>query len=254
MMFKRWRNRIPQCAILFCAFAFLLLTGTGASADDWNCDNRTKHTLDQTTPINIGQLKLQLRDYRYCGDYDKDFEAAIAEAKEYLRQNVKQVSKPPALVLDIDETSLSNWLEIEQDDFGFIPGGGCTLLPGTTCGDLEWELSARAEALKPTLDLFRTAKDLGVAVFFITGRRDRSDLRAATVKNLKEAGYDGWDGLIMRPIASPGGVTAYKTAERGKIADRYDIILNVGDQASDLDGGKYARKAIKVPNPFYFIP
>jgi acid phosphatase len=65
-------------------------------------------------------------------------------------------------VLEIDETSLSNWLEIEENDFAFIPVGVCTLQPGVACGDQAWELSARAEALKPTLDLFKTAKSLRV--------------------------------------------------------------------------------------------
>jgi acid phosphatase len=33
----------------------------------------------------------------------------------------------------------------------------------------------------------------------------------------------------------------------------YTIILNVGDQASDLFGG-HAGKTFKLPNPFYVIP
>ncbi|HEX3434983.1 MAG TPA: HAD family acid phosphatase [Solirubrobacteraceae bacterium] len=36
-------------------------------------------------------------------------------------------------------------------------------------------------------------------------------------------------------------------------ADGYRIIVNVGDQQSDLDGG-FAQRAFKLPNPFYFIP
>jgi len=42
--------------------------------------------------------------------------------------------------------------------------------------------------------------------------------------------------------------------ERGKIAAQgYTIIVNVGDQQSDLDGG-YAERAYKLPNPFYYLP
>jgi acid phosphatase len=226
---------------------------TVTQALDWNCANR--HTIDPGTPVNIGQLKLVLRDYRYCGDYDKEFASKINEAKVFIQQKAPQTEKP-ALVLDIDETSLSNWLEIEQDDFAFIPGGPCTLQVGNACGDLEWELSARAEALPATLDLFNAAKALNVTVFFITGRPDRSDLRAATIQNLRQAGYEGWHDLFMRPISSPGAsVSDYKTRFRKHIQDdlHYHIIANVGDQQSDLVNG-IADQAFKVPNPFYYIP
>jgi predicted secreted acid phosphatase len=219
----------------------------------WNCADKDKHTLEQTSPVNIGQLKFQLRDYRYCGGYDADFARKITEAMMYIRQRALQVEKP-ALVLDIDETSLSNWLEIEQNDFAYIPSGRCRLQPGTACGDQEWELSARAEALKPTLDLFNAAKSWGVAVFFITGRQDRFDLRVATETNLKRAGYGGWHDLTMRSIASTGSVSDYKSSARRAIEEQgYKIIANVGDQQSDLDGG-FAEKTFRVPNPFYFIP
>ncbi len=33
----------------------------------------------------------------------------------------------------------------------------------------------------------------------------------------------------------------------------YDVILNVGDQVSDLQGG-HADRAVKLPNPMYSIP
>lgn len=224
-----------------------------ASALDWNCASR--HTVDPGEPINIGQLKGVLREYRYCGDYDRDFASKIAEAKAALQDKAAKAENP-ALVLDIDETSLSNWLEIELDDFAFIPGGACTLEGGHACGDTAWELSARAEALSPTLELFNLAKSLNVTVFFITGRPNRPDLKAATVKNLREAGYDGWKELFMRPVSSPGAsVSDYKTRTRKHIQDdlHYHIIVNVGDQHSDLVNG-YADQIFKVPNPFYFIP
>ena len=45
-----------------------------------------------------------------------------------------------------------------------------------------------------------------------------------------------------------------KAAERKKLVDRgYTIIVNMGDQMSDLDGG-FAERTYKLPNPFYFVP
>jgi HAD superfamily, subfamily IIIB (Acid phosphatase) len=167
--------------------------------------------------------------------------------------NTNAPNNPPHNVLEIAVGSLVDFVEqrgITGDHFAYIPSGQCSLQIGTTCGDQEWGLSARTEALKTTLDLFNTAKSLGVTVFFVTGRADRFDLRAATVKNLKEAGYDGWQDLIMRPISSAGPVADYKSSARKAIQDeKYHIILNVGDQQSDLDGG-FADQTFRVPNPF----
>ena len=47
----------------------------------------------------------------------------------------------------------------------------------------------------------------------------------------------------------------YKSGERKKIVDAgYRIILNVGDQRSDLAGSPQAEVSVKLPNPFYYIP
>jgi predicted secreted acid phosphatase len=158
-------------------------------------------------------------------------------------------------VLDIDETSLSNFREILANDFGYIYDGACDVLPKGPCGWHAWLLSARAEAIAPTLALFRAARAKSVAVFFITGRRDDDERRSATVKNLTDAGYEGWAGLSLRPQADDNpSVVPYKSGERAKIAAQgYTIIANIGDQHSDLAGG-FAERAWKLPNPFYFIP
>ena len=69
--------------------------------------------------------------------------------------------KKLALVLDIDETSLSNYDAIQKDNFTF----------GTNS-----QAEATAETgvkIPSTLELFNLAKQNGVAVFFITGRREQ---------------------------------------------------------------------------------
>jgi predicted secreted acid phosphatase len=160
------------------------------------------------------------------------------------------VSKP-AIILDIDETSLSNWPAIAADDFGIIADGKCDGLPKGPCGWRAWQLSAKAPALATTLELFKAATSNGIAVFFITGRNGDIDMRTAT----RDVGYGGWTELIMRPDGSHTASAAdYKAPERAKIAARgFTIIANVGDQKSDLDGG-YAERTFRVPNPFYYVP
>ncbi|MFZ1905632.1 MAG: HAD family acid phosphatase, partial [Steroidobacteraceae bacterium] len=104
-----------------------------------------------------------------------------------------------------------------------------------------------------TLRVFHEAKRLGVGVFFVTGRPEAQ--RAATEKNLRTQGLDGWDGLILRESGQEK-LTAedFKSAERGKIVGRgYRIVLNVGDQWSDLRGTQEAEYSVKYPDPYYFL-
>lgn len=150
-------------------------------------------------------------------------------------------------------TSLSNWTEILANDFGYIPDAPCDALPKGPCGANSWDISGRATALLSTLELFNVARSKSVAVFFITGRKAEVRERLATEATLKNAGYDGWTMLLMRPDGFPNVMT-FKTVMREKIEGLgFTIIANVGDQDSDLVGG-HAERTFKVPNPFYFIP
>ena len=112
----------------------------------------------------------------------------------------------------------------------------------------------RALAIEGTLRLYNEAVKHGVSVFFITGRPQSQE--AATAENLKAAGYHDWAGLALRgPHPLTQKVAEYKSGERAKIvAAGYRIILNMGDQMSDLNGNPQAEFSVKLPNPFYYIP
>lgn len=199
---------------------------------------------------NLTELKTQIYEYQTSGRYARDVTAVLAQAQTHVDQRASQVTKP-AIVLDIDETSLSNWPALLANDFGWIASGPCDLRVGP-CGMAAWTDSAAAPAIPPTLSLFKSARAKNVAVFFITGRSEGS--RAATELNLRRAGFDGWTGLAMRQPNSPTGSAAdFKAPERAKIgALGFTIIANVGDQPSDLAGG-YAERTFLVPNPIYRV-
>ena len=202
-------------------------------------------------PPNLGELKTQLLSYKLYGEYDRELAAVDTQAQAFIDAQASLWPKP-AIVLDIDETSLSNWQEISADDFGYISAGSCTDLPKGPCGALAWDQLAQATAIEPTLALFNYAKAKGIAVFFITGRFEAE--RCATERNLQNAGYSGWAELIMRQTGKSSSVTDYKSGEREKIEQRgYTIIANIGDQPSDLNGG-HSKGAFLLPNPFYRIP
>jgi acid phosphatase len=255
---RRTKEKTRQFAVgrqhaLVAALGLVALAGTLSITRAADCPLAPQLHVPQAPPppLNIDKIKDVLLAYQ-AGDYDGDVAAVFAAARAHVERRAGEVSKP-ALVLDIDETSLSNWSNLKANNFGFIADGACDRLPNGPCGFKAWILQGVAPAIKPALDLFNAAKAKGVAVFFITGRRDRE--RQATLWNLDRAGYEGWAKLVTRPDddAHPT-VEAYKTEERRKLAEAgYTIIATVGDQQSDLDGG-FAECTFKVPNPFYFIP
>lgn len=203
----------------------------------------------ETVP-NLYDAQQSVERYIASGRYDTDFARVVADATAYLESRAKNVTRP-AIVLDIDETSLSNWPAYKVNGWVRIVNGECDLERGP-CGLRAWQANAQSTALKPTLELDRKAKSLGVAVFFITGRP--SNLQEATEKNLRDQGYE-WDQVVLiPPNATFQSAVDFKAPERKKIADRgYTILLTMGDQQSDLSGG-YAERTFKLPNPVYFLP
>ncbi len=205
--------------------------------------------LSQEPAPNLGKLKARLIAYHDCephrGCYETDLNRQSHLAISFLRRRVAHASagEKLALVLDIDETALSNWDEEKQDDFGYIPRDWT-----------DWVDRKQAPAIAGTLRLYNEALKRGVSVFFITGRSaTQADV---TSENLQAAGYDRWAGLALRgPHPATQSVAEYKSGERKKIVEAgYRIILNVGDQMSDLEGNPRAELSVKLPNPFYYVP
>jgi predicted secreted acid phosphatase len=200
--------------------------------------------------LNIDKHKMQLLAYQ-AGNYMDDIALVIADARAYVERRADDV-KNPAVVLDIDETSLSNWENLKDNNFGFIKSGTCTLQPNMACGFDEWISMAQAPAIEPTRTFFNAVRARNISVFFITGRRNSQ--RDATLLNLDHAGFQGWSKLVTRPDDDAAhSIVPFKSGERAKIqAAGYTIIATIGDQESDLAGG-FAECGFKLPNPFYFI-
>ena len=254
---RRTKEKARQFAVgrkhvLATALGLVALAGTLSITRAAACPSETQVRIPPAPEgsLNIDKVKDALLAYQ-AEKYDGDVAAVFAAARAYVEGRAGEVNKP-ALVLDIDETSLSNWANIKANNFGLILDGACDRLPNGPCGFKAWILQGVAPPIMPALDLFNAAKAKGVAVVFITGRRDRD--RQATLWNLDRAGYEGWAKLVTRPDDDPHPtVEAYKTEERRKLAEAgYTIIATVGDQQSDLDGD-FAECKFKVPNPFYFI-
>ena len=203
-------------------------------------------------PINAGDAKIATLAYYDSGAYQKGLDAVVAQAINWLKSRASAVQRP-ALVLDIDETALSNWEILKRDDFGRPIGGPCDLASAAPCGWAAWDQLGRDPAIGSTLGLFQQARAINVTVFFITGRPENQ--RAATERNLTAVGYGGYANLYMVPNdAHFDSAVDFKTPIRAEIERAgYTIIENMGDQPSDLMGG-HAERTFLLPNPFYRVP
>jgi hypothetical protein len=215
--------------------------------------------LGESATTGVAEMPSAIRDYHDSGRYEADLELAVAPARASLAHQLRRLRRSPgpgrysecrkpkrhrgchevkpAIVLDIDETSLSNYSGLAATNFS-----AAGLVPGAAAGS--------DPAIQPTLDLYSYARSKAVDVFFVTGRPDIA--RTPTDSNLQSVGYDQGYTLITKP--SGIDTIPYKSGERAKIEEQgFEILVNVGDQDSDLAGG-HARRAFKLPNPMYFIP
>lgn len=135
----------------------------------------------------------------------------LAGAKDYLDAHADAAAKP-ALVLDIDNTSLQS--------------------------HYHWP-----KPVKPTLRVARHAVADGYTVFFVTGRTQRS---ANSVRpQLSAAGYRYAD-VYGRPKGQ--GLAASKQANRARIVARgYTVVMDIGNRHTDLEGA-YVGHGIKLPS------
>lgn len=205
------------------------------------------HTRSFAEPANFGQLLTEIKEYHDTGLYSKEIEKTIHLAQQFLDKRVlqttpKHTTQRLALVLDIDETSLSSYDLMLKRQF--------VATPEVLYNEFK---SAEDTVIEPTLSLYNDAIRHGVAVFFITGRVE--SLRQATEINLHNAGYANWSGIYFRADDKADEPTAtYKARMRSLIEQQgYTIVASIGDQTSDLVGG-HAEQTFKLPNPYYFIP
>lgn len=195
-------------------------------------------------PFNLAYEKQALIDYYTSQQFDRDVTKVLRKPKDYLikriAQNNKLMSpKKLAIVLDIDDTSLTNYFAFKKRDFSNLP---LQIIQNYQQGHLP--------PIKPILALYQEAIRNNVYVFFISFRPEV--YLHSTEANLKEAGFRKWEKIYLPNTQefelSPN---VFKTNLRKKIQnDGYTIVLNIGDQDSDLEGG-YAEKVSKVPNPLY---
>jgi len=191
---------------------------------------------------NLGSVKNQIRDYVKSGQYREEVAYVTTRAKSYLESRLAlPMEGKPAMVFDIDETCISNYGHIEEMDFAFQPNSWNA-----------WVNKASAPAIEGTLDLYRFARARGVAIIFISGRNLMQ--RVQTENNLRQVGFEDWTELVLKEPNSQETTESFKTSHRRRLSQAgFRILLNLGDQDSDLGGG-YSEANFKLPNPLYWVP
>lgn len=189
---------------------------------------------------NLSKIKKMVIEYKESGDWAREMEECAQKAIAIIEEHHNKYSKQ-AIVFDIDETSLDNFEYYKKYDFGYNSDAW-----------YKWMNENMSPAIDANLKIYKKAIEKGIKVFFITGRGELK--REATDKNLKHAGYLIYERLILREKHELGTPAAKYKSERRKMIEKegFEILLNIGDQYSDLEGG-YSRFTIKYPNPIYFL-
>jgi 5'-nucleotidase (lipoprotein e(P4) family) len=198
---------------------------------------------------NLPPIKEALK-FSYSKESQKEFDQAVARGKAAIDKALaeaaeKKESKAKALcvVSDIDETILDNRPFIEREVAKNVKEVDWQ-------GFAAWVDEAAGKPLTPSVELLAYARKKGLAVFLISGRVE--NLRRATITNLVKYGI-AYDGLYLRGNDDKSSAIPMKSAYRKQIeAMGYKIVVNIGDQFSDLAGG-YSVDCEKLPNKMYYI-
>ncbi len=195
--------------------------------------------------FNLSTAKAEVIAYAESGRYEQDIATVAREARLWLAERVQKraAGERLAVVFDLDETLLSNYRHMKDQDFGYV---------SYVWND--WVARAEAPVIAPVKAVYDDARRLGLAIFFVTGRQEPRD-RPGTEENLRREGLGVYERLLLTSNEGARLTTARrKAASRAAIeAEGYRIIANVGDQQSDLDGG-HSERRFKLPNPFYLSP
>jgi len=166
---------------------------------------------------------------------------------------------PPAILLDIDETVLDNsplqarlvkkGMDYDSMEFG------------------QWVYEAQAKAIPGSVAFVNAARKKGIKIFYISNRARNEE--AATQKNMQRVG-------LLKTISDDQVLSRFekvswqsdKTSRRRFIADKYRVLMLVGDDFNDfVTGAKtsleereklmlrhqkmWGEKWIVIPNPLY---
>lgn len=198
--------------------------------------------------VNDLEVVKALMTYYGSGD-ESPYENDLRKVGNYTIEQLENLKVPkgrqPAIVLDIDETTLRTNGECIKKN-----------IQDMIFNREEWKQewiegikSAELEHIETTLELFNLARQRNFSVFFITARR--VSLREPTERNLRLRGFENYTRIIFRQDKDNRSIRRFKRRSRKNLEKKgFMILLNIGDQKNDIADCK-SKINIRLPNPFY---
>ena len=143
--------------------------------------------------------------------------------KKYLKHLSKAERKRPrAIVVDIDETILDN-----SPSNAYMAKNN---LPFNVKDWYSWGEMRKAKPVPGAVDFLNYAVSKGVKIFFISNRDEVQ--KQATIDNLKSVGFNdvSADNVQLRQVVT----VSTKEPRRTAVADKYRIVLLMGDNLDDF--------------------
>ncbi len=183
----------------------------------------------------------------------KSKDSAVTEVDAASTKN-----KKPAIILDVDETILSNLVAQEA----FAKNGGYSEKIWNA-----WVQRAEAPPLAGSVEFLQAAAKQGVTIFYVTNRKASQE--DATRRNLRKFGYpisDKVDTVLLQDEKPDW--TSDKASRRIFVANDFHVIMLFGDDLNDFISAKqlskkerdaavekyqdyWANKWFIMPNPMY---
>ncbi|KAH7422573.1 hypothetical protein KP509_12G015000 [Ceratopteris richardii] len=238
---------------IFLVTVFIILTVMLSACEQkhsvmFNDSSISKHCISYRLNLELNNIQesavpseclYHFSHYVHGDQYIKDFEAVIQSARNYLKGLKTCSNENYTLVLDIDETALSNFLSPTQRVETFM---SATPIKGS-----------QSIPLVPMLDLYNELSAANWHIIFLSERP--TSAQNATVKDLLSAGFTRWTLLILRSENEASmTVKEYKSKKRMELEQKgYHIKSVIGDQWSDITGPATGDQRFKLPNPIYQV-
>jgi 5'-nucleotidase (lipoprotein e(P4) family) len=221
-----------------------------------SCRNQKADTTIQ--PESQDQLILAVLWFQSSAEMQALFFQGYNIATESLAKKLKNKAnkKPKAVIMDIDETVLDN---SPVEALSVLEN-----LPFTDSLWLSWVKKESALVLPGARDFIEFADSGGVEIFYVSNRNAPAEF-GPTLENLKKAGLPFADSLhlLLKTDVSS------KEPRRTLVAEKYDILMLIGDNLGDFDQvfesrgedkgfgavitnkSRFGTDFIVLPNPMY---
>ena len=207
--------------------SYLLILFVAVSVWSCNCDKKEKEVCCEKEVVVVNETSEYLINATLWVQTSAEYRACCYQSFNYaklaLDNNLKTAKKdkPSAVVLDIDETVIDNsYFEayLIQNDTTY-----------TKENWKEWSDKQCATATPGAIEFLNYVKSKNVEIVYITNRRDNE--KEATIANMKKLGFPEVkeENFFFRTDESD------KDARRKMVAEKYNIVLLLGDNLADFD-------------------